>query len=310
LIQIKVRADDRSLDGAGFVLETTAVNRPTPESPAAPAVVASPQDAYPPAQVARLVEQVGVRKATLPAVQTLALGVLAGAFIAFGAMAFTLAMTGSGAGLGPARLLGGLAFSLGLILVVIGGAELFTGNNLIVMAWAERKVTSRQLLRNWALVYFANLAGALGSALMMSWSGALTLGDGAVALTAIRIAEAKVALGFGQAFWRGVLCNVLVCLAVWLCFAAHDVAGKILAIVFPIAAFVALGFEHSVANMYLLPIGWLAGAKAVTLAGCLGNLVPVTLGNIVGGGLLVAAVYWLIYLHPGGDPERRPRGPA
>jgi formate transporter len=263
------------------------------------AVSPSPQDAYPPAQVARLVEQVGVKKATLPAVQTLALGVLAGAFIAFGAMYFTLVMTGSELGSGPSRLLGGLAFSLGLILVVVGGAELFTGNNLIVMAWAERKVTSRQLARNWSLVYLANLVGSLGSALMMFWSGALALGDGAVAETAVRIGEAKVALGFGQAFFSGILCNVLVCLAVWLCFAAHDVAGKILAIIFPISAFVALGFEHSVANMYLIPIAWLAGAEAVTIGSFLANLVPVTLGNIVGGGLFVALVYWLVYLHPG-----------
>jgi formate/nitrite transporter len=263
------------------------------------AVSPSPQDAYPPAQVARLVEQVGVKKATLPAVQTLALGVLAGAFIAFGAMYFTLVMTGSELGSGPSRLLGGLAFSLGLILVVVGGAELFTGNNLIVMAWAERKVTSLQLARNWSLVYLANLVGSLGSALMMFWSGALALGDGAVAETAVRIGEAKVALGFGQAFFSGILCNVLVCLAVWLCFAAHDVAGKILAIIFPISAFVALGFEHSVANMYLIPIAWLAGAEAVTIGSFLANLVPVTLGNIVGGGLFVALVYWLVYLHPG-----------
>jgi formate/nitrite transporter len=263
----------------------------------------SPQDAYPPAQVARLVEQVGVKKATLPALQTLALGVLAGAFIAFGAMYFTLVMAGSGLGFGPSRLLGGLAFSLGLILVVVGGAELFTGNNLIVMAWAERKVTSRQLARNWSLVYLANLVGSLGSALMMFWSGALSLGDGAVAETAVRIGEAKVALGFGQAFFRGILCNVLVCLAVWLCFAAHDVAGKVLAIIFPISAFVALGFEHSIANMYLIPIAWLAGAEAVTLGSFLANLVPVTLGNIVGGGLFVALVYWLIYLHPAAHRE-------
>ena len=265
-------------------------------TPALIAVLPSPQDAYPPAQVARLVEQVGVKKATLPAVQTLALGVLAGAFIAFGAMYFTLVMTGSELGFGPSRLLGGLAFSLGLILVVVGGAELFTGNNLIVMAWAERKVTSLQLARNWSLVYLANLIGSLGSALMVFWSGALTLGDGAVAETAVRIGEAKVALGFGQAFFSGILCNVLVCLAVWLCFAAHDVAGKVLAIIFPISAFVALGFEHSIANMYLIPIAWLAGAETVTIGSFLANLVPVTLGNIVGGGVLVALVYWLIYL--------------
>ena len=261
-----------------------------------PAVTASPQDAYPPAQIARLVGEVGVRKATMPAVPTIMLGVLAGAFIAFGAMFFTLVMTGSPLGFGPARLLGGLAFSLGLILVVVGGAELFTGNNLIVMAWAERKISTLHLLRNWGLVYLANLGGALGTALMVSWSGALGLGDGAVAATATRLAEAKINLSFGEAFFSGVLCNVLVCLAVWLCFAARDVAGKILAIVFPISAFVALGFEHSVANMYLVPIGWLAGAESITLAGFVGNLVPVTLGNVAGGGVFVAAVYWVIYL--------------
>jgi formate transporter len=268
----------------------------TQHEQALPAVTASPQDAYPPAQIARLVGEVGVRKATMPVIQTTMLGVLAGAFIAFGAMHFTLVMTGTALGFGPARLLGGLAFSLGLILVVVGGAELFTGNNLIVMAWAERKITTLQLLRNWGLVYLANLAGAVGTALMVHWSGTLALGDGAVAATAVRLAEAKIALSFGEAFFRGVLCNILVCLAVWLCFAAHDVASKVLAIVFPISAFVALGFEHSVANMYLIPIAWLAGAETITWAGFVGNLVPVTLGNIVGGGVFVAAVYWLIYL--------------
>jgi formate/nitrite transporter len=274
---------------------------PFRESAPSPAVTPSPQDAYPPAQIARLVEQVGVRKATLPLVPTLALGLLAGAFIAFGAMYYTLVMTGSGAGFGPGRMLGGIAFSLGLILVVVGGAELFTGNNLIVMAWAERRISTRQLLRNWLLVYCANFAGALGTALLVAWSGTLALGDGALAATAMRIAEAKVALPFGEALVRGILCNTLVCLAVWLCFAAHDVAGKAIAIVFPISAFVALGFEHSVANMYLIPLGWLAGADTVTPWGLLANLVPVTLGNLIGGGLFVAAVYWAIYL-------RRPAG--
>jgi formate transporter len=257
----------------------------------------NPQDAYPPAQVARLVEQVGVKKANLPIRATLMLGLLAGAFIAFGAMYFTVVMTGTGLGFGPARLVGGLAFSLGLILVIVGGAELFTGNNLIVMAWAERRITTRQLLRNWVLVYAANFAGAIGCALMVTWSGTLGLGEGAVAETAIRIGQAKVGLGMVEAFFRGILCNTLVCLAVWLCFAAHTVGGKILAIVMPISAFVALGFEHSVANMYLIPVAMMAGAEGVGVAGLIGNLIPVTLGNIVGGGVFVALVYWLIYLH-------------
>lgn len=252
-------------------------------------------DAYTPPQMARLVEAVGVRKANLTVVQTLTLGVLAGAFIAFGAMLFTLVMTDIGLGFGLSRLVGGIAFSLGLILVVVGGAELFTGNSLIVMAWAERRVSTAALLRNWLLVYIANAIGAGAMVILMLMADGLALGAGAVADTARAIAEGKVALGFLEALVRGVLCNVLVCLAVWLCFAAHSVSGKILAIVFPISAFVALGFEHSVANMYLIPIGMLVGT-GLDLVGLLGNLVPVTLGNVIGGGVMVAAVYWLVYL--------------
>ena len=262
-----------------------------------PAVITTgPLDAYPPAEIARLVESVGIRKAKMPLVPTLALGVLAGAFIAFGGMLFTLVMTGSDLGFGPGRWLGGIAFSLGLVLVVVGGAELFTGNSLIVMAWADRQITTAALMRNWSLVYAGNLVGALGSALMVHWSGILSLGDGAVAQTALTIASGKITLNIAEAFWRGVLCNVLVCLAVWLCFAAHSVSSKIIAIIFPISAFVALGFEHSIANMYLIPIAMLSGASNIGPADFLANLVPVTLGNIVGGGVLVGLVYWLIYL--------------
>lgn len=265
------------------------LNEPMPQEPAV-------LDVVPPARIAHLVEEVGVKKARLPLVQTLTLGVLAGAFIAFGGMFYTLAVTGSELGLGPARLLGGLAFSLGLVLVVIGGAELFTGNNLIVMAWADGRVGTAGLLRNWILVYAGNLAGALGMAVLVQLSGTLSLGDGALAEKAAAIAQAKVAIGPLEAFVRGVLCNMLVCLAIWMCFAAHTVAGKVLAIVFPVTAFVALGFEHSVANMYLIPIGALQTAGTIGIADMLGNLIPVTLGNIVGGGALVALVYWLIYL--------------
>ena len=260
-------------------------------------------DAYKPAEMARLVEQVGVAKAKLPLIKTATLGLLAGAFIAFGGMFFTVVMTGSTLGLGPARLLGGLAFSLGLVLVVVGGAELFTGNNLIVMAWADRKVTTVALLRNWVVVYFANMAGAFGCVVLVQLSGKLELGGGAVAATAVGIAKAKVGLGFMEAFSRGILCNILVCLAVWLCFAAHRVSGKILAIIFPISAFVALGFEHSVANMYLIPIGMLAG-DGLDLGAFVANLVPVTLGNVIGGSLFVALVYWLVYLRGPAGTER------
>ncbi|MAF46849.1 MAG: formate/nitrite transporter family protein [Rhodospirillales bacterium] len=253
-------------------------------------------DAYAPSEIARRVETAGLAKVELAVMPTLALAVLAGAFIAFGAMYFTLVMTGHGLGFGPSRALGGVAFSLGLILVLVAGAELFTGNNLIVMAWADKKTTTAKLLRNWVLVYIGNFIGSAATAVIVVWSGVLGAGDGAVGATAMKIAEAKVALPFAEAFFRGILCNALVCLAVWLCFATHTVSGKILAIIFPISAFVALGFEHSVANMYLIPVGYLAGADGVTIVGFIGNLVPVTLGNIVGGSAFVAFVYWIIYL--------------
>lgn len=255
-------------------------------------------DVVPPARIAQMVEEVGVRKVRLPTLPTLTLGVLAGAFISFGAMFFTLTVTGSELGFGPTRLLGGLAFSLGLVLVVLGGAELFTGNNLIVMAWADRRVGTAALLRNWGLVYLGNLIGALATVALVHLSGILALNGGAMAATAAGIAEAKVALGPVEAFVRGVLCNTLVCLAVWMCFAAHSVSGRVLAIVFPITAFVALGFEHSVANMYLIPIGALHAGGTVNIWNFLANLVPVTVGNVIGGGVLVALVYWIVYLRP------------
>ena len=257
-------------------------------------------DAYRPPEIAARIEAVGIAKARLGVLPTLTLAVLAGAFIAFGGMFFTLAVTDSGMGLGPTRLVGGLAFSLGLILVIVAGAELFTGNNLVVMAWADRRITLVQLLRNWGLVYVGNFIGAVVTAAAVALSGTLDLGGGAVAKTAVGIAVGKVELSASEAFFRGVLCNALVCLAVWMCFAAHSVSGKILSIIFPITAFVALGFEHSVANMYLIPVGMFAApedaAAALTLLGFLRNLVIVSAGNVIGGSVLVAFVYWIVYL--------------
>jgi formate/nitrite transporter len=250
-------------------------------------------DAYAPAEVAGRVEAAGVVKAALPADKLLMLAVLAGAFIGFGAAFYTVAVSDPGLGFGPTRLLGGLAFSLGLVLVVVAGAELFTGNALIVMAWADKRVKTVALARNWLLSFAGNAVGAVGLAVAVWLTGLLEAGPAHD--TAVRIAETKMALPFVEAFVRGILCNVLVCLAVWLCFAARSVTDKILAIVFPITAFVALGFEHSIANLYLLPVGLLAGAEG-GVAGLVGNLVPVTLGNIVGGAGGVAAVYWVIYL--------------
>jgi formate/nitrite transporter len=252
-------------------------------------------DAYSPQQIAERIERAGVTKARLPPLQTVTLGILAGAFIAFGAMYYTVVVTNHGLGFGPSRLLGGLAFSLGLVLVIIAGAELFTGNTLIVMAWVDGRVSLPELARNWFLVYVANFVGAVGAAALVTLADGLTLADGKLGETAVGIARAKVELSWQTGFFRGILCNALVCLAVWLSFAARDVAGKILAIVFPISAFVALGFEHSVANMYVIALALMNGVAGVTLAGFLSNLVPVTAGNVVGGGVFVAGVYWLCY---------------
>ncbi|MDW3095010.1 MAG: formate/nitrite transporter family protein [Gammaproteobacteria bacterium] len=253
-------------------------------------------DAYKPAKIAELVENIGVTKAVMPTVPTIMLGLMAGAFIAFGAMFYTLVMTNNDMGLGPARLLGGLAFSLGLILVLVGGAELFTGNNFIVMAWAEKKVTTLQLLRNWSIVYIANFVGAVGTALLIFWSGVLTIGENAFAENALNIAVYKTNLDPLQAFIRGILCNALVCLSVWICFAARDVASKILAIIFPVSAFVALGFEHCIANMYFIPLGMILSDGQIGITDFMTNIIPVTAGNIVGGSIFVAFVYWIVYV--------------
>lgn len=255
--------------------------------------------AYAPAAIARRIDEAGVQKAKLGLLPLTALGLLAGAFIGFGGLFYLVTMTGAGDLYGPARLLGGLAFSLGLILVVVGGAELFTGNALIVMARMAGHVSTGALLRNWAVVYCANLAGSLGLVLLVWLAGTLEMAGGAVGATAAAVTEGKLALDPVQAFARGILCNALVCLAVWLTFAARSAGGKILCILWPITAFVALGMEHSVANMALLPLGLLAGA-AGSLGDVLANLVVVTLGNIVGGAGGVALVYWMIYLR--GEP--------
>ena len=278
-------------------------------------------EAYAPAELARRVVDVGATKAGLSAIDSLTLGVLAGAFIGLGAAFATVAMTGTTLGFGPTRVLGGVAFSLGLILVVVAGAELFTGNNLVAMAWASRVISTGQLFRNWVLVYIGNFVGSVGTALLVFWTGTWAANDGGVGANALRIAAAKCDLSFGEAFARGVLCNALVCLAVWLCQSGRSTTDKILAIVWPISAFVALGFEHSVANMYFIPLGILlrsdpgvlsaaaAGsttfADTLTMSGLVSNLVPVTLGNVVGGTLMVAGVYWFVYLRPrgGSNPD-------
>ena len=253
-------------------------------------------DPYAPAEMAIKVSQVGVKKALQPTLTLLVLGALAGAFIAFGAMFYTMVVTDSTLGLGPTKLVGGVAFSLGLILVVIGGAELFTGNNLIVMAWAEGRIQLSQLLRNWGLVFVGNAIGAMVIALTVIAAG--TFSSGPAAETAKDIAASKMTLPLTEAFVRGILCNALVCLAVWLTFASHRVSGKIIAMVFPVSAFVALGFEHCVANLYLIPLGlWMSEAPFPVIDFGL-NLLVVTVGNVIGGAGFVAATYAVVYLRP------------
>jgi formate transporter len=252
-------------------------------------------DAYSPKEIAGRVNAFAIAKARLPLLPLAMLGALAGAFIGLGALMYVLVASDPTLGFAASRLLGGLAFSLGLILVTIAGAELFTGNNMLAMAWASGCIGTRDVLRNWAVVSLANAAGATGLALLVLWSGHAQLNGGKVGETVIRIAMAKAALPWAEAFFRGVLCNVLVCMAVWMALAGHSVTDKVLAIVFPITAFVAAGFEHSIANLYFFPLAIALGAP-LGAADVARNLVPVVLGNIVGGSVLVALVYWVIYL--------------
>ena len=272
-------------------------------------------DALLPREIALKAEAIGVQKTRLDFLSLVALAVLAGAFIGLGAMFATTVLAGVDGVLpfGVSRLLSGVVFCLGLILVVVGGAELFTGNNLMVMAWAAGKVSPREMLRAWAIVYVGNFIGAVGTAGIVFLSGQYLSGKGSVAGVALTIATNKVSLSFEHGLFLGILCNVLVCLAVWLAYSARTTADKIMAIVFPVSAFVVAGFEHSVANMYFIPLGlfikaWAPGVMwtqigatsanyaALTWAGLVDNLIPVTLGNIIGGGGLVGLVYWFVYL--------------
>ncbi|HLF91736.1 MAG TPA: formate transporter FocA [Anaerolineales bacterium] len=269
-------------------------------------------DALLPSEMAKRAEYIGVSKAEAPAVKIFFLALLAGAFIGMGAIFATTISAGAAGVLpfGVSKLLTGFVFCLGLILVIVGGAELFTGNNLIVMAWAGGKVTTGQLFRNWVIVYIGNFIGSIGTAALLFISKQYTFGGGAVGNTALSIAIAKVGLGFTQAIALGILCNALVCLAVWLTFSARSTMDKIMAIIFPITAFVAAGFEHSIANMYFIPIGLLIKIFDPTFTASTGldlarltwsnffiaNLLPVTIGNIIGGTVFVAAIYWLIFL--------------
>ena len=274
-------------------------------------------DAYAPSEVARRVETVGVAKARMATLPLLMLGVLAGAFIGLGSMLFVIVRSDPALGFAAAQIGGGLVFSLGLVLVTVAGAELFTGNNLLAMAWADGKISSRELLRNWVLVCGANFAGAAGLALLVYASGHTQMGEGAVGRTVARIAFAKQELPPWEAFLRGILCNVLVCMAVWMAMAGRSLVDKVVAVVFPISAFVAAGFEHSIANMYLLPqamlvqaAGGAPGVGALTLGGMFANLGAVIAGNLLGGSVLVGLTYHLIYRRARAAPVDGGSGPS
>ena len=272
-------------------------------------------DALLPAEMARRAEYIGERKSEAAALQTFALALMAGAFIAFGAIFATTIATGASGVLsyGVTKLLVGFVFCLGLVLVIVGGAELFTGNNLIVMAWASGKVSTKALLRNWGIVYVGNFVGSLVIVGLLFASKQYLGSNGGIGATALSIANAKVSLEFWQALSLGILCNILVCLAVWMTYSARSTVDKIAAIIFPITAFVAAGFEHSVANMYFVPIGLaikdfdpvFAASTGLDLsrltwsAFLVNNLIPVTIGNILGGSVGVAAIYWVIFLRSG-----------
>lgn len=275
-----------------------------------------------PPEIAEKAESDGIAKAGQDAITLLSLGVLGGAFISFGAIFATVVLTGAEGSLpfGIARVVAGLVFALGLGLVLIGGAQIFTGDVLMVMAWASGRLGALRVLRVWSLVWIGNLAGALGTALLVLLAGHHLFGGGQVGLTALRTAEAKSALPFDRALVLGILCNTLVCLAVWLSLSSRLPAHRMALTILPIAAFVAAGFEHAVANMYFIGFGLMVkdlGSDAfwqlvraapgdfphLTLMGFANNLIAVTIGNVIGGALLVAGAYWLLYRRPTDPPD-------
>lgn len=261
--------------------------------------------AYSPAEIKEAVEKVGVKKANLPFLTSFMLAIVAGGGIGFGALYYTVVASDPTLSFATIRVLGGFVFTLGLTLVLVGGAELFTGNNLLVMAWASGKVSTGTMLRNWVIVYLGNLFGALGLIVLVFFSHHLDMNEGRVGLSVLNTAAGKIRPDMVTLFFKGILCNVLVCAAVWLAYAGRSVTDKMVAVILPISAFIAAGFEHCVANMYFLPLAWLLvqtgqapanfDTSIITIPGIIHNLVPVTLGNIVGGAGFVGAVYWTIY---------------
>jgi len=265
-------------------------------------------DAYSPREVAGRLQDYCLAKVRLPLLPLLMLGMLAGAFIGFGGLMYTLVAADTTIGFAASRLLSGLSFSVGLVLVSVAGGELFTGNCLLAMAWADGRVTTRQVLHNWAVVLLGNFIGCVGLAVMVWLANQAYMNDGNVGRTAVKIATSKAQLPPVEAFFRGILCNALVCLASWMALAGRSVVDKAVAIVFPVTAFVAAGFEHAIANMYFIPLAMLLGAP-LGVADLLHNLVPVLAGNIVGGSVFVALVYYVVYVRSAaGRAHEAPRG--
>ncbi len=274
-------------------------------------------DAYSPAQIASRIDAVAAVKTSYSSAQTFWMGVNAGVFIALGAQFATLVISDSTLHFGLTVIIAGIVFALGLILVVVGGAELFTGNSLIVIGYIDKRVTTGAMLHNWSLSLIGNLVGSLILVFFMYQSHQFEFFNHMVGAKALLIANKKVNLSFEAAFARGVLCNAMVCLAVWLCFSARNVTDKIISLVFPVAGFIASGFEHCVANMYFIPMGLVLKnnpevvAAANKMAGKSVNLTqltwkgffvnnqfPVMIGNILGGSILVGVAFWFVYLRP------------
>jgi formate transporter len=261
-------------------------------------------DVFSPKEIAARVESIGIAKARLPLLSMFMLSIMAGVFVGLGAVYFVIIRSDTSLGFALQQTLGGIAFSLGLFLVVVAGAELFTGNNLLVMAWADRRISTCELLRNWAIVCCGNLIGAAGLAVLIFLSRHAEMNHGAIAQEYLHIAVAKTTMPFWTALFRGILCNLLVCMAVWMALAGRSVVDKAVAIVFPISAFVAAGFEHSIANMFFIPLAMLLQEfgqfdpqlAPITWLGFLSNMVPVVMGNVLGGSVLVGLVYYIVYL--------------
>ncbi|MFO0794986.1 MAG: formate/nitrite transporter family protein [Candidatus Brocadiaceae bacterium] len=275
-------------------------------------------DAYAPAKMADRVGLVGISKSQLSTLTTFALSILAGVFIALGAQLSMLVTHTATSNYGLNQLVGGAAFTLALILIVIAGAELFTGNCLIAMSFMARKITGRDLARNLVLAFIGNFIGALTLVLWIYNSNQWTFNNYLLGAKIVLTANEKVNLSFGVAFSRGVLCNALVCLGIWLCYSGRSNMDKILSLLWPISCLIACGFEHCVVNMWLIPMGLVLKGNSSVLAAMekvhggpvdlshltffkgflIDNLFPVVLGNLFGGIVLVAGVYWFIYLRP------------